>query len=160
MRLIAFFAALFLIAAAWNLTQGNSEDAIAGFVISGIMAGVFFLFKKEDRQSVDFLTWVTANREALGKGGALYKGILVTPETKIIRFQACFSFLVVTVKFPSRYFIQNHDGLLRAGFAYSLITLLFGWWGIPWGPIYTVQSLIKNARGGDKQTIAGLIQTE
>jgi hypothetical protein len=29
-----------------------------------------------------------------------------------------------------------------------LISLLFGWWGIPWGPIYTVTSLFKNFGGG------------
>ena len=31
---------------------------------------------------------------------------------------------------------------------HSLITLLLGWWGIPWGPIRTVQALYINLRGG------------
>ena len=26
--------------------------------------------------------------------------------------------------------------------------LLFGWWGIPWGPIWTIGSLVTNLRGG------------
>lgn len=30
----------------------------------------------------------------------------------------------------------------------SLITWLLGWWGIPWGPIYSVQALFANALGG------------
>jgi hypothetical protein len=25
---------------------------------------------------------------------------------------------------------------------------VLGWWGIPWGPLYTVQSLVRNTRGG------------
>jgi hypothetical protein len=26
--------------------------------------------------------------------------------------------------------------------------LVAGWWGIPWGPIYTIQSVYKNSKGG------------
>jgi len=31
---------------------------------------------------------------------------------------------------------------------FTLLSLVLGWWGIPWGPIYTVQSLWVNAQGG------------
>jgi len=37
---------------------------------------------------------------------------------------------------------------IKAGLPYCLGTLLLGWWGIPWGPIYTVQAIAKNLRGG------------
>jgi hypothetical protein len=29
-----------------------------------------------------------------------------------------------------------------------------GWWGIPWGPIFTVQSLVVNFKGGKDITAA------
>ena len=35
---------------------------------------------------------------------------------------------------------------------YTLISLLAGWWGIPWGPIYTITSLVTNLRGGKDVT--------
>jgi hypothetical protein len=35
---------------------------------------------------------------------------------------------------------------------WSLLTLVAGWWGIPWGPIYTVQSIWVNLRGGNDVT--------
>ncbi|MES2569333.1 MAG: hypothetical protein V4710_04680, partial [Verrucomicrobiota bacterium] len=35
-----------------------------------------------------------------------------------------------------------------AGLPHSLFTLLVGWWGIPWGPIYTIQTVYRNFRGG------------
>jgi hypothetical protein len=35
-----------------------------------------------------------------------------------------------------------------AGLPYSLLSLFFGWWGIPHGPIFTVASLVTNCRGG------------
>ena len=29
-----------------------------------------------------------------------------------------------------------------------LHSLLFGWWGFPWGPIFTIQTIWQSARGG------------
>lgn len=36
----------------------------------------------------------------------------------------------------------------KEAFKYSLVSGLFGWWGIPWGPLYTVQTIGKNSAGG------------
>jgi hypothetical protein len=35
---------------------------------------------------------------------------------------------------------------------YSLLSLLFGWWGLPWGPIRTLQSIFINLTGGQDVT--------
>ncbi|HET7181368.1 MAG TPA: hypothetical protein VFI15_03965 [Candidatus Limnocylindrales bacterium] len=36
-----------------------------------------------------------------------------------------------------------------AGKAAPLLhSLLFGWWGIPWGPIFTIQGVFRTLRGG------------
>ncbi|MFQ6403237.1 J domain-containing protein [Methylophilus sp. 'Pure River'] len=32
----------------------------------------------------------------------------------------------------------------------SLVTWLFGWWGLPWGPIYSIQTLLVNMFGGKR----------
>jgi hypothetical protein len=42
---------------------------------------------------------------------------------------------------------------------YTLISALFGWWGIPWGVIYTPQAIYRNFCGGYRQTIAELLPT-
>jgi len=31
---------------------------------------------------------------------------------------------------------------------WSLLTGVLGWWGIPWGPIFTFQSIFRNFKGG------------
>lgn len=33
-------------------------------------------------------------------------------------------------------------------------SLLFGWRGIPWGPIQTVRAIVTNLRGGTRETVA------
>lgn len=37
-------------------------------------------------------------------------------------------------------------------FPFTLISILFGWWGIPNGPGYTLESLRTNFRGGKDVT--------
>ena len=36
----------------------------------------------------------------------------------------------------------------------TMLTMVAGWWGIPWGPIYSLQSIFQNAMGGKDVTEA------
>jgi hypothetical protein len=68
-------------------------------------------------------------------------------------FQYCISILVLTFKRSSNiYFIRAGESAVGKGLVFSLISFLLGWWGIPWGPIYTIQSLVTNFRGGKDVT--------
>jgi hypothetical protein len=72
---------------------------------------------------------------------------------RFIVFQYCFSLLVITYKRPSDfYFIRPGENAVAMGLVFSLISMLFGWWGFPWGPVYTIQSLKVNFRGGEDVT--------
>ena len=39
----------------------------------------------------------------------------------------------------------------------ALATLLLGWWGIPFGPVFTIRALYRNLAGGDEATVADLL---
>ncbi len=68
---------------------------------------------------------------------------------KFVIFQYCFSILVMTFKRGSDiYFIKAGETTLKHSIGFSLITLIFGWWGIPWGPIYSIGALYSNIAGG------------
>ena len=68
---------------------------------------------------------------------------------RFVMYQYCISVLVMTLKRPSDiYFVKAGAGSIGKGIGFSAIALLLGWWGIPWGPIYTIQSLWVNCRGG------------
>ena len=61
----------------------------------------------------------------------------------------CVSILVLTFKQPSSvHFIRPGRSAAAKGWGFTLLSLVLGWWGIPWGPIYTVQSVWVNAQGG------------
>ncbi len=66
---------------------------------------------------------------------------------KFVMYQYCVSIVVMTFKRGSDiYFIPAGGKGKGAGF--TAISLLAGWWGIPWGPIYTISSVVKNMQGG------------
>jgi hypothetical protein len=68
---------------------------------------------------------------------------------KFVMYQYCISVLVMTFKRPSGvYFVRAGAGSVGKGLGFSGVSMLLGWWGIPWGPIYTLQSFWVNFRGG------------
>jgi hypothetical protein len=72
---------------------------------------------------------------------------------KFVYFQYCISIVIMTFKRPSDiYFIRAGQNGIVKGLPFSLISLFLGWWGIPWGPIYTIGSFITNFGGGKNVT--------
>ena len=79
--------------------------------------------------------------EELDKGG------------RFVTYTYVISLLLVSFKRSSKvYFLRHNEGKVTPGLKYSLISFLFGWWGIPWGPIWTIGSFIKNFSGGKNVT--------
>ena len=59
------------------------------------------------------------------------------------------SLLVVSFRRSSDiYFVTADRPFTSARLGYSLLSLVAGWWGVPWGPIFTIQSLWTNLSGG------------
>jgi hypothetical protein len=68
---------------------------------------------------------------------------------KFVMYQYCISLFVVTSKRWSKiYFIRHNQSAAVKGLPFTLLTLALGWWGLPWGPMYTLQTLWINLRGG------------
>jgi hypothetical protein len=68
---------------------------------------------------------------------------------RFVFFEYCISLVVVTLRRPSDvYFLPAGSWGWSRGLPYSLISLLLGWWGLPWGFIYTPIALAGNLGGG------------
>jgi hypothetical protein len=68
---------------------------------------------------------------------------------KLVYFEYCISLLVVTLRRPSdAYFVRVGESSVLRGMPFTLISLIGGWWAIPWGPIRTIQCLYTNLGGG------------
>ncbi len=72
---------------------------------------------------------------------------------RFVVYRYCFSAVFLTVmQGTDVYFIHANQNRIVKGLPWTLLTLLAGWWGIPWGPIRTVESLWINLHGGTDVT--------
>jgi len=72
---------------------------------------------------------------------------------KFVVYKYCISVILMTFQRNSRIvFIKSGESTVARGLGYTAISFLLGWWGIPWGPIYTIGSIISNCKGGTDVT--------
>lgn len=79
---------------------------------------------------------------------------------RFVIFEYCISIIIMTFRRSSDiHFIPADEGTLGKSIGFTLMTMLLGWWGIPWGPIYTIGALTTNVRGGKDVTddVLGLL---
>ncbi len=77
----------------------------------------------------------------------------VDPEHRLVFYEYCISLVFITLRRPSRvYRLPANSWGLLPGMRYTLLTLCLGWWGIPWGLIYTPLVLWTNLSGGREIT--------
>ena len=66
-----------------------------------------------------------------------------------VRYEYCISLLLLTIRIHSRiHYCHAWPSRILLGVPYSLIALLLGPWGIPWGPVLTIRALWVNLSGG------------
>jgi len=68
---------------------------------------------------------------------------------RYVTFSYTISIVVMTFKMNSApVHVGKGEGTFFKALPYTLITLVLGWWGIPWGPIYSIMSIVENSSGG------------
>ena len=79
---------------------------------------------------------------------------------RFVTYEYCVSLIFVTMKRSSDiYFIRAGESAAIRGLRFTFLSLLFGLWGFPFGPIFTVWVIITNLLGGHDVTskvVAGL----
>ena len=67
----------------------------------------------------------------------------------VVRYPYVVSAVFVTFRFESRpHRHVSEDARYIRGIPYLLVSLLFGWWGVPWGPIQTWRAIWDCLNGG------------
>jgi hypothetical protein len=135
--LIAGF--LFLAGAIYNIFNKNYSELCVGLAISLTMFVIYFSRKKIIIKDINAIA--SKQPQRCCKCG----------ESQNVRMRAymlCYSLLFYTSKSPGAFRPICDSCRISAGLPYSLGTVLLGWWGIPWGPIFTIRCLIENFKGG------------
>src|SRR5215471_847577 len=68
---------------------------------------------------------------------------------RLVIFQYCVSAIVMTFREGSNvHILRPNDRPYLKSLPFSLCSLILGWWGIPWGPIRTISTVVRNCQGG------------
>ena len=72
---------------------------------------------------------------------------------RFVIYSYTISIILLTFKQPTAiYFVRSNENAALKSLPWVLLTMVFGWWGFPWGPIYSIWSLIENLGGGKDVT--------
>ena len=73
---------------------------------------------------------------------------LVQQGAKFVMYEYAISILIMTFKRSSDvYFVKADENAIVKGLGFTAISLLFGWWGFPWGIIATPIQVTRNLGG-------------
>lgn len=68
---------------------------------------------------------------------------------KFVMYSYCISIIILSFKQPSAiYFVRSDESRFAKGLPYTLLSMVVGWWGIPFGLIYTIWCIASNSSGG------------
>lgn len=72
---------------------------------------------------------------------------------RFVIYSYCISVIVMTFKRGTDiYFVRANESAVVKGLPWTLLSFLLGWWGLPWGIIYTIGTLATNLGGGKDVT--------
>ena len=143
----------FLLPAPFNLAKGDFGNVVVGLVLATAGLGGFAFMTHSRRQRASFRDWLQEHAQEIASGSAVYDGYPVTLNTTLRTFDVSVSMLLVSSKFSSQYVIDGHPSTSRLKTASTCASLLLGWWGIPFGPVYTVMAVYRNLSGGHETTV-------
>jgi hypothetical protein len=147
----------FGVAVPFNLHSGNTDDAIGGMVLAALGIGEFFVMTRARAGRLAFLRWLQENAAAVRHGAATWEGQAIDPTTKLRRFDTAISMLLISTKISSKFVVDGAAGAASVRWGSVLASLLLGWWGFPFGPVYTLSALFRNLRGGHVVTVGELL---
>lgn len=68
---------------------------------------------------------------------------------RFVVYPYCISVLVMSFKRSSAvHFVPAGASAVKPGAKFMALSLVAGWWGFPWGPIWTISTVFRNSRGG------------
>jgi hypothetical protein len=72
---------------------------------------------------------------------------------RFVVYQFCISVFIMSFRNSSAiHFVRPGERYLGPALGMSGVSLVAGWWGIPWGPIWTVSTIASNLSGGKDVT--------
>jgi len=163
MYIYVIIALLFGAGVIYNLFQVPRDwaDINGGLGMVACMIFMYLWILWNFRRRHQTLRWLRDHKDEITDEERFFRGSpfpdkAISKQTRMRNFKAVTSLIFFTT-------IHDVGGDLRGGIFRGFIatawTLVFGWWAIPWGPIRTIQALVTNLSGGEKDTVSFAMNT-
>ena len=142
------------------LYNGATDNAIGFGVLALFSLFMALLNSYNYRREKAFSQWLFANAERLWNKSPVdsFKGDEYEKFDTLTQFSYCVSFLFFSRTYYSHsYHTKNKAQMFLMGRFYILVSLIYGWWAIPLGPINTIKNIISCFRGGHKYVLAEVL---
>ena len=77
---------------------------------------------------------------------------LIDRGARVVVFSYCISALIITFRRSATVLVHPGQSVVSAGLPYTLLSLVAGWWGFPFGLIFTPIAILSNLGGGKDVT--------
>jgi hypothetical protein len=79
-------------------------------------------------------------------------GALIDQGARVVVFSYCVSLLILTLRRNATVLVRPGQTVANAALPYTLLSLFVGWWGFPFGLIFTPIAIMQNLNGGTDVT--------
>ncbi|MGG0813612.1 hypothetical protein ABE142_13155 [Paenibacillus alvei] len=134
-------ATLFVIFLVSSIIRQDYRNIVFQSIVLCVLLMLYIVFRKDQKRSNEFAIWLYLNREQLRQEGANYEQCLIDRDSEFVQYEVCLSFGIFSYRTKTGYYVKGYHLTPLLNMAFSLYTLLFGWWAIPSGPIHTVRAI-------------------
>lgn len=140
------------------VTEAMSGGPVwAPLLILTAYLAALYLRRKRHQQRTDFVNQLKSYRRELRSGGTVVVDTLMLRYgTVLATYRLNIGALLTNIVVPSRYHISSGEEQGES-LLYSLLSVVSGWWAFPTGPLITLSLIKQNLGGGEKISVAALI---
>jgi len=143
-------AFLFVLGLIRSVNSYDVDNAIAQVIIIIVNLIFFLVLRFDDTYSQNFAEWLSDQEVNTHNGYLLYNGVVIDEATQFVQYEICFSIGFFTYRRKTNYYIKEYHPTALLNLIFSCYTFIFGWWGVPMGPVHTIGCLRNNLFGRSK----------
>jgi hypothetical protein len=139
-----FIGIVWIFGASFSLLTKSWGDFLVQMGLFLVFFFLYFYVKKEKMRADVFMDWLMEQVPFLMDGKEIfYKTQKISLETKIVYVSYAVSFFFFTYVGDVGWMVKSIKTFPKR-FFYTILTILFGVWAFPWGPVTVLDVLIHN----------------
>jgi hypothetical protein len=131
------------------------------WALAGAAGTLFWFFRQFQHAAANarFTAWLKANAEKIHNNAPVfYRCKRVTLKTVLVRHHLVCSALVLTSRSSTRWLVSGQESRRRHALGASLYSFWNGWWGLPFGLIWTPIAIVKNISANSTLLVEDLLR--